>query len=53
VQSALAASGVDAHRIIVRGYGPAYPIASNDTPAGRQLNRRVEIVISDRGYAAR
>jgi outer membrane protein OmpA-like peptidoglycan-associated protein len=53
VQSALAALGVDARRIIVRGYGPAYPIASNDTPAGRQLNRRVEIVISDRGYAAR
>ena len=50
VQSALAAMGVDARRIIVRGYGPAYPIASNDTPAGRQLNRRVEIVISDRSY---
>jgi outer membrane protein OmpA-like peptidoglycan-associated protein len=50
VQSALAGLGVDARRIIVRGYGPAYPIASNDTPAGRQMNRRVEIVISDRGY---
>jgi outer membrane protein OmpA-like peptidoglycan-associated protein len=50
VQSALAALGVDPRRIIVRGYGPAYPIASNDTPEGRQLNRRVEIVISDRGY---
>jgi outer membrane protein OmpA-like peptidoglycan-associated protein len=50
VQSALAAMGVDSRRIIVRGYGSAYPVASNDTPAGRQLNRRVEIVISDRGY---
>lgn len=49
VQSALAASGVDARRIIVRGYGPAYPIASNDTSAGRQMNSRVEIVISDHG----
>jgi outer membrane protein OmpA-like peptidoglycan-associated protein len=50
VQSTLAALGVDARRIIVRGYGPAYPIASDNTPAGRQINRRVEIVISDRGY---
>ena len=50
MQSALAALGVDARRIIVRGYGPAYPIASNDTPAGREMNRHVEIVISDRGY---
>lgn len=50
VQSSLAASGVDARRIIVRGYGPAYPIASNDTPMGRQMNSRVEIVVSDRGF---
>jgi outer membrane protein OmpA-like peptidoglycan-associated protein len=49
VQSALASSGVDARRIIVRGYGPAYPIASNGTSVGRQMNSRVEIVISDRG----
>ena len=52
VQSALAASGVDSRRIIVRGYGPAYPIASNDTPMGRQMNSRVEIVVSDRGVVA-
>jgi outer membrane protein OmpA-like peptidoglycan-associated protein len=50
VQSALAALGVDARRIVVRGYGPAYPIASNDTSVGRQMNSRVEIVISDHGY---
>ncbi len=50
VQSALGSYGVDARRIVVRGYGPAYPIAGNDTPRGRQLNSRVEIVISDRGY---
>lgn len=29
-----------------RGYGPAFPVASNDTPTGRQLNRRVEVVIA-------
>jgi outer membrane protein OmpA-like peptidoglycan-associated protein len=50
VQSALAASGIDSRRILVRGYGPAYPIASNETSAGRQMNSRVEIVISDHGY---
>ena len=33
--------------ITARGYGKAYPVASNDTAAGRQLNRRVEVVISD------
>jgi outer membrane protein OmpA-like peptidoglycan-associated protein len=50
VQTALAGLGVDPRRIVVRGYGPAYPIASNDTSAGRQMNSRVEIVISDHGY---
>jgi outer membrane protein OmpA-like peptidoglycan-associated protein len=44
-QSALVAQGVDARRIVVRGYGDAYPIAGNGTAAGRQMNRRVEIVL--------
>ena len=52
VQSALTTLGVDPRRIIVHGYGPAYPIASNDTSLGRQMNSRVEIVISDRGFVA-
>jgi outer membrane protein OmpA-like peptidoglycan-associated protein len=29
------------------GRGKGYPVASNDTPEGRQQNRRVEIVFSD------
>jgi hypothetical protein len=40
------ARGNDARRIEARGYGPAYPVASNDTPVGRQLNRRVQVVIA-------
>jgi outer membrane protein OmpA-like peptidoglycan-associated protein len=32
-------------RISTKGYGPNYPVASNDTEAGRQLNRRVELVL--------
>lgn len=47
VRTALTASGVGAERIEMRGYGEAFPIASNETPEGRQLNRRVEVVISD------
>ena len=46
VQLALIDRGIDPARISSRGYGKDYPIASNDNVAGRQLNRRVEIVIS-------
>ena len=37
--------GVDRMRIATRGFGERNPIASNDTPAGRAVNRRVEIWI--------
>jgi len=37
--------GVSADRVSAVGYGEYHPIASNDTKEGRQLNRRVEIVI--------
>ena len=47
VQQALTMRGVDAGRITTRGYGKAYPVASNATPEGRALNRRVEVVIAD------
>jgi outer membrane protein OmpA-like peptidoglycan-associated protein len=47
VQAALVGYGVDARRIVVRSYGPAFPVASNSTSTGRHMNRRVEIVISD------
>ena len=47
VRAALVARGIAASRVQTRGYGETFPKASNDTPAGRQLNRRVEVVISD------
>jgi outer membrane protein OmpA-like peptidoglycan-associated protein len=46
VRDALAARGVDGVRIETRGFGKASPVASNSTAAGRQRNRRIEIVIS-------
>ncbi|TNE58426.1 MAG: OmpA family protein [Alphaproteobacteria bacterium] len=42
----LASQRVMPQRLIVRGYGEMRPIASNDTDAGRQQNRRVEVQIS-------
>ena len=47
VRLALMDRGIDAARLEARGYGEDYPVASNTNPAGRQMNRRVEIVISD------
>lgn len=47
VREALLNLGVAAERISIRGYGQEYPVAANDTAANRQLNRRVEIVVSD------
>jgi outer membrane protein OmpA-like peptidoglycan-associated protein len=29
------------------GYGEGFPVASNDNAGGQQLNRRVEIILSD------
>ncbi|HEY9754507.1 MAG TPA: OmpA family protein [Oculatellaceae cyanobacterium] len=45
VRNALVGNGVNASRMTLIGYGESRPIASNDTEAGRQMNRRVEIRI--------
>lgn len=47
IRTALLGMGIGAERISTRGYGEDYPVANNVTAVGRQLNRRVEIVISD------
>lgn len=47
VRSALLEMGVARNRISMRGYGESYPVAANDTKENRQLNRRVEIVVSN------
>ena len=38
--------GIQAGSIVARGFGKTEPIASNDTPEGRQQNRRVELILS-------
>jgi outer membrane protein OmpA-like peptidoglycan-associated protein len=47
VAKALIARGVSPDDVRPIGRGKNYPVATNDTPAGRQQNRRVEIVFSD------
>jgi outer membrane protein OmpA-like peptidoglycan-associated protein len=47
VRDTLIVQGVFADRLSTRGYGEAHPASTNDTAAGRQMNRRVEIVLSD------
>ncbi|MDP1864584.1 MAG: OmpA family protein [Thiobacillus sp.] len=47
VQKALGNMGISSDRVTTRGYGESSPAATNDTAAGRQINRRVEIVLSD------
>jgi outer membrane protein OmpA-like peptidoglycan-associated protein len=51
VAMALASMGVPRDRVTMRAYGEAFPVASNDSPANRQRNRRVEIVLSNEGTA--
>jgi outer membrane protein OmpA-like peptidoglycan-associated protein len=51
VRNALLARGVDPSRVSTEGYGKAYPVASNSDSAGRQLNRRVEVVIGNSNAA--
>jgi outer membrane protein OmpA-like peptidoglycan-associated protein len=52
VRYQLVSRGISPTRIATQGYGKAYPVASNSESSGRQLNRRVEVVIgADNGTA--
>src|SRR5690554_4121329 len=48
VENQLLSDGISPGRVEVQGFGEEYPKATNTSSAGRQENRRVEIVISDR-----
>jgi outer membrane protein OmpA-like peptidoglycan-associated protein len=45
IKTALVARGIDADRLIPQGFGESRPVASNASPAGRALNRRVEMIV--------
>ncbi|MEO8343014.1 MAG: OmpA family protein, partial [Gallionella sp.] len=47
VRAALMDAGVSGDRITTRGYGKDFPVTDNNNAANRQLNRRVEIILSD------
>ncbi|MFW5815946.1 MAG: OmpA family protein [Wenzhouxiangella sp.] len=41
----LISRGISPARVATYGYGPDYPVASNDTAEGRAMNRRVELTL--------
>lgn len=49
VKAALMAKGIPAERVTTVGKGEDEPVATNDNAAGRQQNRRVEIIVSNPG----
>ena len=53
VRSHLVRRGIDAGRVTMSGAGESTPVSSNDSAAGRQQNRRVEVIISNPALAAR
>ncbi len=48
VKAYLAERGIDAGRITVAGRGNENPLASNSTAAGRKMNRRIEVTITEK-----
>ena len=51
VMTALLDLGVGRGQVTAQGYGETHPVAGNDNAGGRQMNRRVEIVLSDESGA--
>lgn len=52
VKAFLLSQGVAANRITAYGKGESTPVASNDSASGRQMNRRVEIIIANPGQVS-
>ncbi len=49
VRQYMISKGIAKGRLTAKGYGPDQAIAGNDTPEGREANRRVEFVIAKQG----
>ena len=52
LKEALTGKGIAGERITTVGYGKKFPVGSNDTTAGKQQNRRVEVSILNEGVKA-
>ena len=52
VRDLLIARDVSPQRIRTKGYGPKFPVVDNDSAAGRQQNRRVEVLVLNEGVSA-
>jgi outer membrane protein OmpA-like peptidoglycan-associated protein len=52
VRDQLVSRGIAPERITTKGYGPKYPAVDNDSSAGRQQNRRVEVLVLNEGVSA-
>jgi outer membrane protein OmpA-like peptidoglycan-associated protein len=46
VRDYLTKAGIADSTVTSEGFGKSQPVVSNDTAAGRQQNRRVELVVS-------
>jgi chemotaxis protein MotB len=46
----LAALGIDEKRFQIAGFADTMPVSTNETPEGRQNNRRVDVIILDEGH---
>jgi outer membrane protein OmpA-like peptidoglycan-associated protein len=53
VRDYLVQQGIPISSITAKGFGKTLPVVSNDTPAGRQQNRRVELVVSGEAIDSR
>ncbi len=52
VSAFLQKQGIGSSRIVTEGYGSQHPVASNNAPAGRARNRRVEVILAEGVVAA-
>jgi OOP family OmpA-OmpF porin len=48
VMDAIVAGGIDPSRLQSKGYGDQYPVADNSTPEGRQQNRRISLLVTQK-----
>ncbi len=52
VKDFLISQGVSSNNVSAQGFGPTNPVASNSTAQGRQMNRRVDLVVNGESIAA-